>query len=158
MILVSFGLWFVVVFGIRIAVWGNPLYQMVAEAEVSLLSGVEALVLGHKPEGTPAELQFVRSFTRRVLTQMGLLCLEVVVFAHLWWVRVLPLLCLAVLAKDLAGVGAGLLVARRDRDRGVLAVVRKAPLWLLLAERVSAILSAGAALVLFLTINGLRPW
>lgn len=158
MVLVSFGLWFVVVFGVRIAIWGNPLYRMVAEADVALLKGVEALVLGHKPEGTPAELHFVRNFTQRVLTQLGMLCLELVVFAHLWWVRILPLLCLTLLLKDLAAAGTGVWVARRDRERGVLAVVRNAPLGLLAAERLSAALSGVGALILFLTVNGMRPW
>jgi hypothetical protein len=157
-ILVSFGLWFIVVFGIRIAVWGNPLQRMVVEAEPALLMGVEALVLGQKPEGTPSELRFVRAFTQRVLLQLGMLCLELVVLAHLWWVRVVPLLCLLLLLKDLAAAGIGLWVAHRDRERGVLAVVRNAPVWLLAAERCSAIVSAVGALVLFVIINGLRLW
>jgi len=157
-ILVSFGLWFVLVFGLRIAVWGNPLYRMVATADVSLLLGVEALVLGRKQEGTPAELRFVRAFTRHVLTQLGMLCLELVVFAHLWWIKVLQPLCLALLIKDLMAACTGLWVAHRDRDRGVLAVVRNAPGWLLTGERLSAAVSAGGALILFLTVNGMRPW
>ena len=158
MILVSFGLWFIVVFGVRIAVWGNPLYRMVVEAEPALLMGVEALVLGQKPDGTPSELRFVRSFTQRVLLQLGMLCLELVVLAHLWWVKVMPLLCLLLLLKDLAAAGAGLWVAHRDRERGVLAVVRNAPVWLLAAERCSAIVSAVGALVLFVVVNRLRLW
>lgn len=156
MILVSFGLWFLVVFGVRIAVWGNPLHRMVVEAEPALLTGVEAVVLGQKEEGTPTELRFVRAFTQRVLLQLGMLCLELVVLAHLWWVKVAPELCLLLLLKDVAASGAGFWVAHRDRERGVLAVVRNAPVWLLAAERVSAAVSAFGALVLFMIINGLR--
>ena len=158
MILVSFGLWFIVVFGIRIAVWGNPLHRMVVEAEPALLMGVEALVLGQKPDGTTAELRFVRAFTQRVLLQLAMLCLELVVLAHLWWVKVVPTLCLLLLLKDVTAAGAGLWVAHRDRERGVLAVVRNAPVWLLAAERCSAVLSAVGALVLFVIVNGLRLW
>ena len=158
MILASFGLWFVVVFGIRIAVWGNPLHRMVVTADPALLAGVEALVLGRKPEGTPMELRFVRVFTQMVLLHLGLLCLEVALLAHLWWVKILPVLCLVLLLKDLLAAGTGVWVAHRDRERGVLAVVRNAPVWLLVAERVSAGLSAFGALVLFLSVNGVRPW
>lgn len=158
MILVSFGLWFMVVFGVRIALWGNPLHRMVVDAEPALLRGVEALVLGQKPEGTPIELRFVRSFTQRVLLQLAMLCLEVVVLAHLWWVKMMPGLCLALLLKDLAAASVGLWVAHRDRERGVLAVVRNAPVWMLAAERCSSIVSAVGALVLFVNVNGLRPW
>jgi hypothetical protein len=157
-ILVSFGLWFLVVFGVRIAVWGNPLYRMVADAEPALLAGVEALVLGQKPEGTPTELRFVRAFTRRVLLQLGLLCLELVVLVHLWWLKVMPVLCLVLLLKDLTAAGTGLWVAHRHRERGILALVRNAPVWLLAAERSSAVVSAAGALILFLVVNGLQPW
>ena len=74
-----------------------------------------------------------------------------------WWIKVVPLLCLLLLLKDLLAAGAGLWVAHRDRERGVLAVVRNAPVWLLAAERVSALVSALGALVLFVIVNGLRP-
>jgi hypothetical protein len=157
-ILVSFALWFVVVFGLRIAAWGNPLYRMVAEAQLSLLEGVEALVLGQTEEGTPEQVRFVRAFSRRVLVQLGMLCIELAVLAHLWWIKVLPGLCLALLIKDIAAAGTGMWVAHYHRERGVLAVVRNAPPWLLLVERASAGLSAAGALVLFLTVNGWRPW
>ncbi len=158
MILVSFGLWFIVVFGIRIAVWGNPLHRMVVAAEPALLMGVEALVLGQKPEGTPTELRFVRTFTQRVLLQLAMLCLELVVLAHLWWVKVVPALCVVLLLKNVVASATGLWVAHRDRERGVLAVVRNAPVWLLAAERCSAIVSAVGALALFVIVNGLRLW
>lgn len=158
MILVSFALWFVVVFGVRIAVWGNPLYQMVAEARVALLEGVEALVLGQVEEGTPEQVRFVRTFSQRVLVQLGMLCLELAVLVHLWWMKVMPALCIGLLLKDLASAGTGMWVAHRHRERGALAAVRNAPVWLLLLERVGAGVSAVGALVLFLTINDLRPW
>jgi hypothetical protein len=157
-IVVSFALWFVVVFGVRIAVWGNPLYRMVATAEVSLLTGVEALVLGQTEEGTPEQVRFVRAFSQGVLVQLGMLCLELAALAHLWWISVLPRLCLALLLKDLTAAGTGMWVAHRHRERGVLSVVRNAPAWLLLVERLSAGISAVGALVIFLTVNELRPW
>ncbi len=158
MVLVSFGLWFVVVFGVRIAVWGNPLYRMVAEADASLLAGVDALVQGEVQEGTPEQLRFVRAFSQGVLLQLGMLCLELVLLTHLWWVKVLPALCLGLLLKDLGGVSVGIWVARHRRERGALAAVRNAPGWLLSLERLSAALSALGALALFLTVNGMQPW
>jgi len=157
-ILVSFALWFVVVFGVRIAVWGNPLYRMVAEARIPLLEGVEALVLGQVEEGTPEQVRFVRAFSQRVLVQLGMLCLELAILVHLWWTKVMPVLCVALLVKDLASAGTGMWVAHRHRERGALAAVRNAPAWLLLLERAGAAVSAAGALVLFLTVNDVRPW
>lgn len=158
MILVSFGLWFIVVFGFRLAVFGNPLYTMAQGASPALLKGVDALFMGERAVAIPEEVLFVRRFTRNMLLQLAMLLLEVVLLLHLWWIRVLPVLAVALLAKDLLGVATGVMVARRDRSRGLVTTIAAAPPSLLFWERVGAAVSACGALIYFLTVNGMRPW
>ncbi|MBN2452257.1 MAG: hypothetical protein JXR77_17865 [Lentisphaeria bacterium] len=154
-VLVSFGLWFVVVFGVRIAVWGNPLHGMVANAESTFLAGVDAVITGQRDNATEEELRFIRRFTQLVLLQLGVLLLEFVLLVHLWWLGVFRGLAVGLLVKDVAAIALGFWMAQRCQGNGLFGLVFSMPRWLLSAERVSAGISAFGALVFFLVVNSL---
>lgn len=154
-IVASFGLWFVVIFAGRIALFGNPLYRMVNDADTALLNGVDAVMMGERQPATPAEVGFLRDFTRQTLLQLGMLVTELALLAHLWWVKILPALTAALMIKNLLSIVIGMSLAHRERKRGALAFVLAMPRTLIVAERIGAAISAVGALILFLVVNGM---
>ena len=158
MIVASFGLWFIVVFGTRIALLGNPLYHMVTQADTTFLTGVDAVLMGSPRDATNEERRFIQQLMRAALLQLGMLVGGLALLCHLWWLKVLPALTMTLICKDVLGALIGMWAAHRQRRRGILALVLELSPWLVVAERLSAGVSAVGALVLFMTLNGLRLW
>jgi hypothetical protein len=159
-LLLSMTLWCVVVYSFRVAVFGNPLYLQLARAEPDVLDRVEAVTLGQVPEPRPAEILFLRRFSRAVVLELAVFVLEMVLFTYLWLTRVMPWLSFLLLAKNLmlVALSASMAGASSAVDERLFRRLQSLPPWLIRLDRASAMVSGAGSLALFLNVNGIGPW
>lgn len=159
MLLVSIGLWIVVVYGTRVAVAGNPVHEHLARCDPGLLKRCEPVVAGMRPAADADELYVVRRFYRLFMLGLFMFVLELVLLIGLWWSRVMPALCVGLLLKNALAVVISIAVSRTyyvgERPlQGMLSL----PSWVVVSDRVSSLISAVGFLPLFLCINDLWVW
>jgi hypothetical protein len=147
-----------VVYSVRVAVLGNPLFRMVQRADATLLARVEAATSGELSEITEDELLFLRRFSRLGLLEMLMVLVELLVFGALWWVDTLPALSLGLFLKNIAMLGFSIVLAYVYMADGLFEALLCLPRWTGVVDRLSALISGAGALVILLSINGISPW
>ncbi len=149
--------WIVVVFSLRIAVAGNPIFTLLSQADPAAVERVDALTAGPGPESLPTEedVRFLRTFMRWTLTELVLFLIEVGLLIYLLWIDTLPGLCAILLGKNLAVVALSFHIARQQDGPGLFGALCRLPRWLIWTDRLSALASGVGFLVLFLAANGL---
>lgn len=158
MLLLTIGLWFVVVLSFRVVLFGNPLYRQLVHADRDLLAGVEEVVNQEKDRATEDEMHFLRRFSRLTLLELAAFLLEIALLFVLYAMDVLIWLTVALLVKNALLLIVSALVARRRTDHRVLAGLVDLPGWLIWSDRASALLSGVGCFLLFLAVNGIKPW
>jgi len=158
MLIVSISMWAVVVYSIRVAVFGNPLYVCVVDADLSLLESLEDVATGRRSAAAGEESVFLRHFSRLTLLELVMFVLEVGFFFYAYAARLVQWLALLLLAKDAVLVALSVAVARRQAEDGLFLSLRLLPSWLVWGDRLSALASGVGAFVFFLAVNGIGPW
>ena len=153
MFLLSCCLWGVVVYSLRVAVWGNPLYLCLKRADPELLERAEQVVLGAGITPTEDEAVFVRTFGRLTILELVLFVLEVGLLIFLWMQETVVWLCLSLLAKDLVLIALSAAVAQSRTQSGPFVSLLELPPWMIWTDRLSALASGAGFMVLFLSVN-----
>ncbi|NOY79372.1 MAG: hypothetical protein GXP31_00050 [Kiritimatiellaeota bacterium] len=149
--------WLVVVFSLRIAVMGNPVFTLLSRADPAAIERMDAMTAGPGPQSLPAaeDIRFLRTFMRWTLIELVLFLVEVGLLVYLLWTDILPLLCAILLGKDLAMVALSFYIARQQEGPGLFGALCRLPRWLIWTDRISALTSGAGFLVLFMAANGL---
>ena len=157
MFLIGIGAWCVVIFSIRVAVFGNPIHLLVCRADPDVLSAAEEIARHGSAERVTDERVFVllRRFSRLTLLELGVFLLEVGLLIFLLTSRILFWLSAALLAKNLFALGVSMYYARRQSPgTGLLESLRDLPRGVVLMDRVSSLVSAAGFVVVFLVVAG----
>jgi hypothetical protein len=149
----------VVVLSARVAIWGNPLYLLLERTDSHVLQKADQIALEKRPPDGDGEVAFLRSFSRLTLLELGVFVLELALLVTLWVRGTMPNLSVGLLFKNLLMVlvSAGMARGNTD-DKGMFESLRALPPWLVLGDRLSALISAAGCLLLFLTVNQLNWW
>ena len=158
MLVVSIGMWAIVVYSVRVAVFGNPRYVWVRDADPLLLDRLEAVALGTRSPFPGPETVFLRRFSRLTVLELVMFVLELALLSYAYFGRLVQGLALALLAKNAVLIGLSIAVARRRTHEGVFSSLRVLPQWLVLGDRLSSLVSGAGAFVFFLAVNGIEPW
>lgn len=156
--LISLALWIVVVHALRVAVMGNPLYNHVASAGTNLMRQAELIVASGQPVRNEEQYLFLRRFSRLTMLGLAMFVLEMLALLYLWSARSMTWMTLGLIAKNMVALIVSLGMARSSVAENMFQSLLALPRWLILADRVSALVSAAGCLVLFLAVNGLSPW
>lgn len=157
-LLQSIGLWAVVLFSLRVTVAGNPAHQMIFRSEPTFLQRVDELLTGERtPENDTPETEFLRRFSRLVLLELVVVGLEIglLIFFVLQH-RMLPLVWV-LLGKNILMVVVGGWGAALRRNGGLFTSLQGLPRWMVLADRLSSLISAVGFIILLLAVNHLLP-
>jgi hypothetical protein len=156
-LVLSIGLWCVVVCSLRVALFGNPLYRHVARADPDLLTGAERIATHANYSATDSEVRFLQRFSRLTLLELGVFLLEIGLLLYLWLSRTMEWLAFALLMKNLILMAVSAAIARAHSGEGIFESLLALPGWLIAADRVSAFVSGAGCLVLFLVVNNILP-
>ena len=142
-----------VVYSLRVALWGNPLYLCLKRADPKLLERAEQVVLGSGITPTEDEALFVRTFGRLTLLELFLFLLEVGLLVYLWVQETVLWLTVSLFAKDLVLIALSAAVAQSRTQSGPFVSLLELPSWMVWVDRLSALVSGAGFLVLFLSVN-----
>jgi len=154
----SIGLWCLVMYSLRVAFFGNPLYQTVVESEQGLLRRAEQMLAERRAPASDAEAAFMRRFSRLTLLEFGAFLAEVGLLAFFLWRRTVVWVCAVLLAKNLVVIILGIFMARRHAAHGVFRSLLKLPPWYIWVDRAAALVSGIGLLVTLLVVNRVLPW
>ncbi len=166
MFLLILAIWVVLIFSLRVALFGNPLHRLVSRQPPQLLEHLDRRMEGKAlpPDLSEPEADFVRRFSRLAVLELVLLILEIaiLVFFLLSWdftYMAYYWLCLAILLKNILSFFLSWFYSqsRRRRETGLFRQLMQAPVWLRRLDRLSAALSAAAFILLLLKISGFWP-
>jgi len=154
LLLTSISLWFLAVYALRIAFFGNPLVRHVAAAAPALVAAADAATsVGEPKESDPETARFISGFLRRALLGFAMLTLEFALLARLYWLDVLPGLAMVLLVRGLIVVAVGsIAVGYLDRERGTFSGILAMPRWMHRLDRANALLSGAGALAFLFAI------
>ena len=144
-----------VVYSLRVAVWGNPLYLCLKRADLELLERAEQLVLGSGTTPTEDEAAFVRTFGRLTILEFFLFVLEVGLLVYLWVQETVVWLTVGLLAKDLVLIALSAAVAQSRIQSGPFVSLLELPSWMIWTDRLSALASGAGFMALFLSVNNI---
>ena len=154
MILLSIGMWCVLIFSLRVALFGNPLLNLLRQTDKASLENAEKSALSALDRMEEKAFHLVRRLSRLTILEAVMFLLELgilifLVFTHTYfWVSV------TLLFKDLIIILFSILITRRFRHREKkLSSLCDLPAWFDIVERVSASLSALGFFYLFLAVN-----
>lgn len=157
----SIAVWCVVIYSFRIALFGNPLHKLLVTTDARLLSRTEAIVHeGQAPPSDDPAAELLRRFSRLTLLELGAFILEMVLLIFFVLSDLLPRamvwMCVALIGKNILVLAGSIYYARIQASRNELfGSLRALPGWLLWLDRISALLSGVAFLLLFAALNGL---
>lgn len=154
MFLLGIGIWWVIIYSLRVTFLGNPLYVLVESSDPDLLEHLEIIVQRDRAQATESELRFLQLFSRLTILELVMFVMEIGLLIVLFRRSVLPELVLVMIAKDLLLVLLSSVVCWKYVDEGLFKALLGIPAWLLNLERLSAFLSAAGGLVLFARLNG----
>lgn len=154
----SIGLWCLVIYSLRVAFFGNPLYQGVVACEGEFLQRAEQILTGHREPANEAEAGFMRRFSRLTILEFAAFLAEVGLLAYLLWQWRVVWLCAVLLAKNLVVILLGIAFTQKRTEQGVFRSLLKLPAWYVRVDRLSALVSGIGLLVTFLVVNGVLPW
>ncbi len=165
MFILILGMWTVIVFALRVAIFGNPLNNLVQTQPLSLLDRLDQRVQDRELVGelTGPERNFVQRFSRMALLEVFFFGLEIGILAYLilswefsrpgfyWFI-------LGLLGKNLLIFVLSWFYSRALRkERALFRHLLQLPRWLITADRLSAAVSASVFILLILKIAGLWP-
>ena len=143
--LLSMGLWLVVVYSMRVALFGNPLYRLVARADAAVLDHLDRAATVGNAVIDESSVLFLQRFSRLTLLELGAFVLEMGLLVTLWLTEKLEWLALFLFCKNLLLVALSIAMARRHADRGLFAGMLDLPAWVVRLDRVSAFVSGTGA-------------
>ena len=158
MFLLSIALWFVVVYSFRVAVFGNPLYRHVLEADRDFLAKLDKLTQNNRYELTQLEVAFLQRFSRLAILELAMLIFEAGLLVYLWMAGTMAWLCLGLLSKNLLLLAFSAAIARSRPKESLFDSLLGLPSWLMWVDRTSAMFSAIGAFFLFLVVNDINPF
>ncbi|MCK5803697.1 MAG: hypothetical protein KAI66_12725 [Lentisphaeria bacterium] len=158
MLLVSVGLWIVIVYNVRKLFRGNPVARLIQTTDIETVTGAEGLTLGEKEEGTDEEMRFVRQFTRLTLLELGVFALEMGLAGFLLANNTMPWMCAILLLANVVLLLIGMVGGWHHAEGGVFRTILSMPPWIFHAERIGGAVTAAASAPLFLVVNNLRLW
>ena len=156
MLFLSLGLWCVVVYSVRVAAMGNPLYCCVASVVPELRYRAEQITIEQRSPASEAEARFIQRVSLLTTVELVAFLLEVGLLVYLWIQQVAAWLAATLLIKDLAIIALGAWVARGQAPCGLFEGLLRLPSWLIRLDRVSSLVSGVGFLLLFLLVNGWR--
>ena len=157
-LLISIGLWCVVVYSVRVAAFGNPLFMLLTQADPNLLRHCEAVSLGEAEPASEEELKFLQLFSRLTLLELAAFILEMSLLAFLWVSNTVPWLTFALLLKNVLLLALSVVMARSRMGDGLFRSLLDLPPWVVWLDRASGLISACGVLILFLEVNDLLAW
>lgn len=158
MLVLSIGLWCVVLYNLRVAFWGNPLYLHLMRTDAEFLRRAEEVATGVRPAAATPELQFLRQFARLTLLELVMFLLEVGLLVSLWLSRTMQWLSAGLLMKNLLLLAVSAAMARALTRDSLFESLLGLPAWLIRTDRLAALISGAGGLVLFLAVNGIILW
>ena len=153
----SIGLWCLAIYCLRVALLGNPLYQIVVQGGQGLLTRAEQMLEDRRAPASDAEVMFMRRFSRLTLLEFAAFLGEVGLLFFLLWRRTLVWICAVLLVKNLAVIILGIFMARRHAAHGVFRSLLQLPAWYVWVDRTAALVSGIGLLVTFLVVNRVLP-
>jgi hypothetical protein len=153
--MVSLISWVLLVYSVRVAGWGNPLYVCLCQASEAERFRVQQVASEGRLPASPGEQRLVQSFSRLVMLELVAFVAEIGLLVWLLGSDRLRWLAIALLAKNLILAGLSWRHARQSRDTGVMDNLVRLPGWLVWLDRGSALVSAAGCLVIFLDANHL---
>lgn len=157
MLLIGIGAWCVVIFSIRVALFGNPIYRLLQNASAGTLSDAERIARNASSGSEVDDQAFalLKNFSRLTLLELGVFLLEIALLIYLLVSRTLFGLSIALLAKNMVALGVSMYYARRQSlDRGLLESLRDLPRSVVVMDRLSSLVSALGFVVVFLVAAG----
>jgi hypothetical protein len=163
MLVLSILSWLVAVYSLRVAVFGEPVHNLLWRIDTATLRNLDVLVqsqvkhedmLPHDAES----LRILRRFSRLTVLGLAGFGLEMGLLVYLVIVDQLVWLSLALLFKNVLGMSVSLYYARaKTSSESVFLSIRNMPAALVWLDRLSAGLSAAAFMWIFLLFSGLLP-
>lgn len=153
--MVSLISWVLLVYSVRVAGWGNPLYLRIRQASDAERFRIQQVASEGRLPASPGEQLLVQSFSRLVILEFVAFAAEMGLLVWLLGSDRLRWLAIALLAKNLMLAALSWHHARQFRDTGVMDCLARLPGWLVWLDRGSALLSAAGCLVIFLDVNHL---
>lgn len=151
---VSVCLWCLVVYSLRVALLGNPLYLSVLAAGQDLRFRADQIVMEGRSPANEAEILFMRRFSRLTVLELVAITGEVAVIVYLLWGGILAWLCWFLLAKNAGMIAFSVAMAKsRHAQKGMFETLRGLPGWYIWLDRLSAGVTAVGLLLAFLAVN-----
>ncbi len=147
--------WVVLVYSVRVAGWGNPLYVCLRQASEAERFRIQQVASEGRFPASPDEQRLVRSFSRLVILELVAVVAEIGLLLWVLGSDRLRWLAIALLAKNLGVAALSWRQARQSRELSVMDSLACLPGWLVWLDRGSALLSAAGCLVIFLDANHL---
>lgn len=154
-LIVSLISWVLVVYSVRVAGWGNPLYLCLRQASDAERGRVQQVVSEGRLPATPGEQVLVQRCSRLVMLELVAFVAEMGLLVWLLGSERLRWLAVALLAKNLILAAVSWRQSRRYRDGGAMDGLARLPRWMVWLDRGSALVSAAGCLVIFLDVNHL---
>jgi hypothetical protein len=156
----AIALWCIVIYSFRVAVFGDPIYNLLVGASAETVNQAEKLMqhpeqvreMPHSYE--PAQL--LRRFSRLTLFEFGAFILEMALLICLAVTGTLAVLCLVLIIKNILVMLLSLYHARTlAENRYILEAMRALPAYVITVDRLSSLVSGFGFLLFFLTLNNL---
>ena len=156
MLLLSIGVWCIVVYSFRVAMFGNPLANLLLRKDHEVLKRAEEGALSGRGAMAEEDLHLLRRFSRLTLLELVVFLLEAGILVYLLLTHTLFWVSLVLLVKDVLAMVLSVVCTKRvTREGGMLTAFRKLPGWLHTADRASAAISAVGFLYIFLAVNNI---
>ena len=153
MLLTTFSLWLLALYGLHGACFGDVLSRHLLAAPEALVRQADAALDSGMEHASPEAAAFVRGFVLRTALALAMLGLELVLLFRLLWMELLPWLALGVLTKDLlAGCFAWWISGHIGGSEALFGSLRALPPSILCLERASSLVSGLGALAFFLVL------
>lgn len=153
--MVSLVSWVLLVYSVRVAGWGNPLYVRIRQTGEAERFRIQQVASEGRLPASPDEQRLVQSFSRLVILELVAFVAEMGLLVWLLGSDRLRWLAVALLAKNVIVAALSWHQARQFRDMGVMDSLLRLPGWLVWLDRGSALVSAAGCLVIFLDANQL---
>jgi hypothetical protein len=154
LLLTPISLWFLAVYALRIAVFGNPLVQHVTAASPAQIAAADASTgMEEMEESDPETARFISGFFRRAMLGLAMLIVEFALLARLYWLDVLPWLAMILFVRGLIVAAIGSVAAGcMSRDQGTFSAILAMPRWMHRLDRINSLVSGVGALVFLFVI------
>jgi hypothetical protein len=155
MLFLLVGIWLVIVYALRVALFGNPLANMLRTTDPTFLEHVD-MVTAHNGPYTEESVHFLRRFSRLSLLELGAFLLETALLIYFLTTGRLVMLCVFILIKNVVMFFLSLYLARRRRETlgANFKSLQALPEWIHRSDRLSSLVSGLGFIALFVNING----